>query len=479
MFGSSASPYRRKSSLVTSFMTDMPQRLHRADKTECFVHQFLETQQRARRRESAHDRDDDDEAQQRGRDGRHSSRDVSEIQGRIRLVEHKGSGFPGTDNGDAGSARARCSILDDDIPSDAGQEDEQHWKRGIGMSTSDVDLLRSDRNGAKASSSVSSVAGGANSGSGPASNGSASTPGGQDATHSRLLTKKQLSDMAWGVRQLSRRLGSIRLKFRVKSIFVLTKIYDPELVGKTRELARWLLDRRRDVRYTVYIERSLRDSKRFDAPGLLDELHRDYEANDEEGGCLGADKDIGRRLRYWDEHMCRTRPHTFDFVITLGGDGTVLYASWLFQRIVPPVLSFALGSLGFLTKFDFEEYESTLTSAFNDGVTVSLRLRFEGTLMRSQKRRPKAITPREHGDAEVEDEEEPVKRDLVEELIGEEKDDEHTHRPDGTYEILNEIVVDRGPNPSMSRVSPCLPPPSLFANNSRPSYVLHRDLRRR
>ena len=40
------------------------------------------------------------------------------------------------------------------------------------------------------------------------------------------------------------------------------------------------------------------------------------------------------------------------------------------------------------------------------------------------------------------------KPDLVDELIGEEKDNEHTHKPDGTYEILNEIVVDRGPNPS-------------------------------
>jgi hypothetical protein len=36
----------------------------------------------------------------------------------------------------------------------------------------------------------------------------------------------------------------------------------------------------------------------------------------------------------------------------------------------------------------------------------------------------------------------------VEELVGEEKEDERTHRPGGTYEILNDIVVDRGPNPS-------------------------------
>ena len=38
--------------------------------------------------------------------------------------------------------------------------------------------------------------------------------------------------------------------------------------------------------------------------------------------------------------------------------------------------------------------------------------------------------------------------DLIEELIGEESDNDHTHKPDGSYEILNDIVVDRGPNPS-------------------------------
>lgn len=130
----------------------------------------------------------------------------------------------------------------------------------------------------------------------------------------------------------------------------------------------------------------------------------------------------------------------------LGGDGTVLYASWLFQRIVPPVLSFALGSLGFLTKFDYCKFPQTLTTAFNEGVTVSLRLRFEGTVMRSRKT----------GDDED--------RDLVEELVGEEKDDHHTHERDGSYVILNDIVVDRGPSPSKSasRAISQTPPPPGF-----------------
>lgn len=109
--------------------------------------------------------------------------------------------------------------------------------------------------------------------------------------------------------------------------------------------------------------------------------------------------------------------------LQLGGDGTLLYASWLFQNIVPPVLSFSLGSLGFLTRFDYAGFRETLTTAFRDGVTVSLRSRFEGTVMRSQHK--------SHGH----------KHDLVEELIGDEAENDLTHKPSGKYEILNEIGI--------------------------------------
>ena len=234
------------------------------------------------------------------------------------------------------------------------------------------------------------------------------------ATQSRLLTKKQLSDMAMGVRDLSKKLGSLKVKLKIRTVFLLTKAHDRTLIRKAREVTRWLLSKDRNVPYIIYVENTLQESKTFDAPGLVAE-----------------DPSIEARLKYWDTELAKRQPQTFDFVVTLGGDGTVLYASWLFQRVVPPVLSFALGSLGFLTKFDFENYEETITRAFRDGVTISLRLRFEGTIMRSQ-RKP---DDHEHGD-------------LVEELIGEEGDDHRTHKPEKTFEILNDIVVDRGPNPS-------------------------------
>ncbi|KAL9638539.1 MAG: hypothetical protein Q9164_001493 [Protoblastenia rupestris] len=236
------------------------------------------------------------------------------------------------------------------------------------------------------------------------------------ATHSRLLTKRQLSDMAWGVRELSKRLGSVRLRLKVKAVFVLTKAHDESLIGYTRELVDWLLSIERDTPYIVYVEDTLKHNSKFDAQGMLS-----HEPSRE------------GRLKFWTNDLAATHPNTFDFVITLGGDGTLLYASWLFQRIVPPVLSFSLGSLGFLTKFDYSGFRETLTRAFTDGVTVSLRLRFEVTVMRSQNKGQKD-------------------RDLVEELIGEEAENDFTHKPDGSHEILNDIVVDRGPNPTMSAI---------------------------
>lgn len=397
--------HRRKSSLVS---TDTSAHvLQRNKSTTCFVHSLLEAQRRRGEYQGSLD----------GIAETLKGKNVTSNKQRPGLndrVEPKGS--------DGRSSGSREDVSTEDDSKEDGQPDEQAWR---------------DRH---------------------------KEPGDEDpsAIHSRLLTKKQLSDMAWGVRELSKRLGSIRLKLKVRAVFILTKAHDETLIENTREVVRWLLSEERQVRYTVYVEDILKDNKKFNANEILKEL----EEQQKKSGLITANGDVHlgkealkaeRRLRYWTNEMCRSRPHTFDFVVTLGGDGTVLYASWLFQRIVPPVLSFALGSLGFLTKFDYEDFQGMLTRAFRDGVLVSLRLRFEGTVMRSRERKKKATST---GDSKKlsdgqspnnEEKDEPEKpRDLVEELIGEETDDEWTHKPDVTYEILNDIVVDRGPNPSMS-----------------------------
>lgn len=245
---------------------------------------------------------------------------------------------------------------------------------------------------------------------------------GQQHTQSRLLTKKQLSDMAFGIRELSKKLGRIRLMLKVRNVFLLTKAHDQKLIKYTRDVSQWLLKQKSadGKQYTVWVEETLKDNKAFDVDGLCSQ-----------------DESYKARLKFWNNELCRKKPHLFEICLALGGDGTVLYASWLFQRVVPPVMSFALGSLGFLTKFDYQGYEDTLTRAFRDGLTVSLRLRFEATIMRSKKK---------------DNDDDQQSRDLVDELIGNGADDASTHHPDGTHNILNDIVMDRGPSATMSSI---------------------------
>lgn len=56
--------------------------------------------------------------------------------------------------------------------------------------------------------------------------------------------------MAFGIRELSKRLGHIRLKLNVKNVFLLTKAYDVHLISKTAKITDWLLDQD-DAQYTV------------------------------------------------------------------------------------------------------------------------------------------------------------------------------------------------------------------------------------
>ncbi|EOA89145.1 uncharacterized protein SETTUDRAFT_127652 [Exserohilum turcica Et28A] len=58
-----------------------------------------------------------------------------------------------------------------------------------------------------------------------------------------------------------------------------------------------------------------------------------------------------------------------DLVCTLGGDGTLLRASSLFSHSenVPPVLSFAMGTIGFLGEFKFKEYKRAFREVYMSG----------------------------------------------------------------------------------------------------------------
>ena len=230
------------------------------------------------------------------------------------------------------------------------------------------------------------------------------------------LTATQLSDVAWNVRTLSKRLNKLRLKLTVRNIVLVAKIQDKKVIQCTKEVAQWLLSIQRDVPYIIYVQDLLEPDPDFNAQDILEK----------EPSATG-------RMKFWSSDMVRRSQHLFDFVVTLGGDGTMLYTNWLFQCVVPPVLAFSLGSLGFLTRFDFSTYQNTITTALREGVIVSLWLRFECTIMRAKPDREAAAMK---------------DRDLIEELVGVGSKLEQTHVSDKNFGILNDVVVDRGPNPS-------------------------------
>ena len=49
-----------------------------------------------------------------------------------------------------------------------------------------------------------------------------------------------------------------------------------------------------------------------------------------------------------------------DYIITVGGDGTILYAAKEFTNEVPPLISFQRGSLGFMCRFPLTAIQSVL-----------------------------------------------------------------------------------------------------------------------
>ena len=186
-------------------------------------------------------------------------------------------------------------------------------------------------------------------------------------------------------------------------------------------------------------------------------------------------------LRYWTAEMCSKNPHLFDLVVTvnkicmvlyasltimyhyqLGGDGTVLFTSWLFQHVVPPVIPFALGSLGFLTNFDFSDCKRVMDSAINDGVRVNLRMRFTATIYRAVEdeveQRRRVVRSGETGQILREklrsggwDAIEAAGQAGGKHLAGRDRDLTCTvTRPAESFEVLNDLVVDRGPSPYVS-----------------------------
>lgn len=308
----------------------------------------------------------------------------------------------------------------------------------------------------------------------------------EEITCDEAMSHSRLVQTATGVREISRQLQRRPIKRAVRNIMIVTKARDNDLVTLTRELAAWLMTTPRygsNLGVNVYVDDKLRNSKRFDAAGLI-----------------AAQPRLEKMLRYWTPDLCYSTPEKFDLVLTLGGDGTVLFTSWLFQRIVPPILSFSLGSLGFLTPFEFHNYRDDLNKAMGGlggpnvnltsapltgsakdllhhagfsshtstgassptftsaevvpdaGMRVNLRMRFTCTVHRAPKRRRTSSSMQSSKSSSTPS----LSASTPTASTSSTTSTSSPAHPQADiitqFEVLNEVVIDRGPSPYVSNL---------------------------
>ncbi|KAM9501251.1 NAD kinase b isoform 1-T1 [Clarias gariepinus] len=185
------------------------------------------------------------------------------------------------------------------------------------------------------------------------------------------------------------------------NVLVIRKIRDENLLEPFKELCSFLVQ---EKHLSVYVEKKV-----------------------VEDGALIADTSFSSIRR----QLCTFREgfddisDCIDLIMCLGGDGTLLYASSLFQGSVPPVMAFHLGSLGFLTPFKFESYKTEVDKVFAGNAAVVLRSRLKVKVLKGSLQRDQ-----ENGSVT------------------------HTHPNPVTLQlqVLNEVVVDRGPSSYLSNV---------------------------
>eukprot|EP00944_MAST-04C_sp_MAST-4C-sp1_P001626 g1626.t1 len=110
-----------------------------------------------------------------------------------------------------------------------------------------------------------------------------------------------------------------------------------------------------------------------------------------------------------------------DFAISIGGDGTILWLARIFNGPIPPVISFAMGSLGFLTPFSPNSYQETLSKFILHGGFISMRSRISARIIKNNE---KADNYK-------------AKNNMMEAI---------------QFQALNEAVIDRGPSSVLSNL---------------------------
>ncbi|XAR60360.1 NAD(+) kinase [Bertholletia excelsa] len=148
---------------------------------------------------------------------------------------------------------------------------------------------------------------------------------------------------------------SLKWESQPQTVLILTKPNSASVRNLCGEMVRWLKDQKK---LNIFVE-----------PRVRDELSTESSYYDFVQTWQG-DKEILLL------HM------KVDLVVTLGGDGTVLWAASMFKGPVPPIVPFSLGSLGFMTPFYSEHYKESLDSILQGPISITLRHRLQCHVIR-------------------------------------------------------------------------------------------------
>eukprot|EP00038_Savillea_parva_P007443 m.170150 g.170150 ORF g.170150 m.170150 type:complete len:602 (+) comp13204_c0_seq1:161-1966(+) len=242
---------------------------------------------------------------------------------------------------------------------------------------------------------------------------------------SRSTTSQMMSTMI-GMRNSSNQLRRAELSWveAPEQILIIKKPGDPEVHASVRIMCEFLLRTR---------------------PGIL--LRMQAEEFDKGFPFPGLEKKYGDRIQPWSPAACPDEDLSatdlvpaVDLVITVGGDGTLLYTSSLFQLMAPPMMSFAMGSLGFLTPFDFKEHEKHINQALDGRSIVTLRTRLECEIIEDARF---GAQDTQHPDD-----------NSIEGLVHNTSASAPPRQPHRKFRTncLNEVVIDRGPLSYLSAV---------------------------
>ncbi|XP_011876636.1 PREDICTED: NAD kinase-like isoform X3 [Vollenhovia emeryi] len=175
------------------------------------------------------------------------------------------------------------------------------------------------------------------------------------------------------------------------SVLVIKKVRDSSVLRPFVQLVTWLIEEKRMV---VFVEASV-----LEDPALTRDP-RFQSVRDRLQTFRDGTDDLQDKI---------------DFIVCLGGDGTLLYASLLFQQSVPPVMAFHLGSLGFLTPFEFDNFQEQVTNVLEGNAALTLRSRLRCIIIRKN-------------------------------------EDSQPTEPPTNLLVLNEVVVDRGASSYLSNI---------------------------